>query len=127
MPKIAISAMHVCRHFVFMRSHDIFLVTSQSDFVSLHHNACAHLLLQFWHCKNTISGQKSFLIQMNNKQSMWHYKSLHIVMFYHFLSFLRFIKRCQMYCHMQQVKPNVIHIGNSKFQIYCHRCIVYIT
>ena len=45
MPKIAISAMHGCRHFVFMRSRDI---TSQSGFLSLHvpNNACAHLVLK---------------------------------------------------------------------------------
>jgi len=30
-----------------------------------------------------------------------------------------------LYCHMQQVKPDHIHVCNSKFQVYCHRCIVY--
>jgi len=35
MPKSAISAMHGCRYFVFMRSRGIFLVTSQSGFFRL--------------------------------------------------------------------------------------------
>ena len=35
MPKIAISTMHGCHHFVFMRTGDIILVTSQPGFFGL--------------------------------------------------------------------------------------------
>ena len=66
MPKIAISAKHGCRHFVFLRSRD---VTSQSRVFSLH-VPCVHLVLHAY-CRCRIERVFTRL----RVKSQYHFKS----------------------------------------------------
>jgi len=83
LPKIAISAMHGVA-ILFSRGHVILSSLRHSQTSLAYRKMRARIFCFKYPILALYKRSEIVLIQINNKPSMWHYKSLHIVMFYHF-------------------------------------------